>query len=109
MLQRNLQENAYKRYVSVIVCYPEGKDQSYAQIIRIQFRDGSVWLVDRTRRGYWAAAQKAGGRGMLYPIVATPKPAEDGAMPGQQRELHLFHDDDTWFVELEEPEQEDYL
>ena len=107
MPQQILQENKYKRYVSVIVCYPAGKDQSYALIIRIQFGDGAVWLVDKTRRGYWAAAQKAGGRGMLYHITATPKPSEYGDVPNQQREFYLFNDENQWFVELDEQERED--
>jgi len=99
-------ENANKRYVSVILCYPEGKDRSHAQIIRFRFRDGSVWQVNSTRRGYWAAAQKAGGRGMLYPIVAAPMLFEYGGVPGREREFKLFNDDDEWFVEVEEPEEE---
>lgn len=107
MLERNIRENKYKRYVGVILCYPEGLDRSRAQIIRIQFRDGSVWVVSKTFKGYWAAAQKAGGRGMLYPILASPRPPEESAEPIQEHMLHLFNDDDEWFVELDEPEMED--
>jgi hypothetical protein len=108
MLHQPPQENKYKRYVGVVVYYPEGQDRSHAEFIRFKFRGGAVWLVDKTRRGYWAAAQKAGGCGMLYHITATPKPLEHDAMPGQQREFYLFHDEDDWCVELDEPEQEDY-
>ena len=107
MTQRSIaQENKFKRYVSVIVCYPVGQDRSHAQLIRLQFQDGSVWVVDKCSRGFWAAAQKAGGRGMLYPVLATPLPSMDSsAMPGQC-DLKVFNDDEEWFVELDEPEQE---
>lgn len=106
MVQHNLAENKFKRYVSVVVCYKEGLPRSNAEILRIRFRDGSVWVVDKTHPGYWAAAQKAGGRGMLYPILATRKQDDDAALPGEQHEFHLFNDEDEWFVELEEAERE---
>ena len=103
-MQQRIPENNHKRYVSVIVCYTSGTDQSHAQIIRLQFSDGTVWTVDKTRRGFWAAAQKAGGKGMLYPILATPKALSYRESMGRQREFNLFHDGPDWFVELEDPE-----
>lgn len=51
-------------------------------------------LVDKTSKGYPAAAQKAGGQGILYNILATPKPVADSVYQGQQRALKLFHNDE---------------
>ena len=83
-------ENKHKRYVSVIACFPRLKPEIDAKIMRIQFGNGEVFMVDKTRQGYPAAAQKAGGQGILYNILASRKLESEFVYQGQPQEFRLF-------------------
>ena len=76
--------NYKKRYVDVVARFdPDGKIIP----IKINWHDGSVFLIDRVLDIRRAASLKAGGAGLRYTCRIN------------NRETYLFLEENRWFVE----------
>jgi hypothetical protein len=87
MIERRY-ENEYKVYVKVeVLFFPNGKLQPVA----FWWENGYRYNIDQITDICRAASMKAGGTGIRYSCLV------------HGREVHLFYEEDRWFIERREP------